>query len=219
MARLTRWVVVAAVIAAAVAGCSAVPDSGPPPSAEATRAEPGLPAIPAPESSRLAAGEQVPSFDGPFAGAFAAAYRDSTTDLQREVLEDGVLSGQEVAAVHDDYRGCVEARGFSEVTFYEDGRISVRLPTGVPESEASAIDEACMKSTLGSIDLLYTQVRINPDNEDMATLVAQCLVREGLAPTGFTRDQFVQGSQTNSLPFDMNDPRFAQCNTDPLGRL
>jgi len=51
---------------------------------------------------------------------------------------------------------------------------------------------ACLDRWVGGIDWLYRAAVENPDNEDWNVLVAACLVRNGLAPKGFTGDDLAK---------------------------
>jgi hypothetical protein len=59
-------------------------------------------------------------------------------------------------------------------------------------------------------------MRRNAGNADEWTIMADCLVRTGLAPEGYSAEDYGRDAPADTLPFDKDDPRFGQCIADPL---
>lgn len=179
-------------------------------SAASTAPMPKAPITPKP----LPAGAKIPTFTGPYAGDFTAAYTASQSDLQRKVLADGTLTAAEMGAVQDAFRTCMTAVGFSDITFNAGGGMGFQAPKGWDDNQVQAMVSACGGPTIDGVDLLYQQLHLNPTHEDSQQLMASCLVRVGLAPAGYTAAQYTQDSP-DSYPFSTKDPRFDKCAADP----
>lgn len=165
----------------------------------------------------LPPGAEVPIFTGPWADNFRFAYLNSQSDLQREVLKDGAISDQEISALRDAFIACAEQRGLVDVMYMADGSLSLSYGKGMSDREVDDIVRDCGTPTTDGVEVLYAQIQTNPSNKDMATIMAECLVRVGLAPPGYSRQDYLRDSPADSFPFDSNSTAFGACVRDPLG--
>ncbi len=171
---------------------------------------------PLPQASTLPDDAEVPAFSGPWATEFERAYRASESDLQRKVLADGRITDQEMSALQDGFRDCLELQSFSEVTFTDDGGFGLSAPDGWDDARVQESVTACQASTLGQVDTLYFGMQRNPAHEDEWDLMAACLVRQGLVPAGYSAEDYGRDAPAGTFPFDSGDPLFNACVADPL---
>lgn len=212
---VVRAAVGALVAGAALGACSAGPsvDSSPTAPLTSAVAAPGAAASVSP----LPEGAAVPEFTGKWAVAFERAYRGSTSDLQRQVLADGEITEQEMAALQDDMRTCLGAAGFTDVEFSPDGGSSGMTPPGMSDADFQRVTTSCAESSFGSVDILYNNLRRNPSNQDEFTIMAACLVRQGLVAQDYSAEDYGRDAPADTFPFDADDARFGACVSDPLG--
>lgn len=169
----------------------------------------------APTPVPLPSGATIPQFSGPYAGDFAAAYQNSKSDLQRKVLADGVITEAEMSALQDAFRACVTTYGITNVSFDVDGSMSLKPPTSWTQDQVNAVVSECGSTTIDGPDLIFNELRRNPQHADEAELMAACLVRVGLAPAGYTAQDYRTDSPDN-YPFDSKSDKFGKCVSDPV---
>jgi hypothetical protein len=185
-------------------GCSAV------------GAGPASTAVPAPAS---APAEAVPAFDGPWADWFATVYTSqTTTEGQRAILADGVITDTEYAQVRADFAQCLEDLGLTVVL---DPGGGFTIDENDHLSDAQVTEDAvptCEETTVGSVGLLYEQIRRNPEQKDEATIVVDCLHDAGIVDSGYTAAEYQRDLDAyTGLDWDSRDVR--ACTEDPLGLL
>ncbi|RMI13897.1 hypothetical protein [Cellulomonas triticagri] len=162
--------------------------------------------------------------DGPWADAFSQAYERASTDEQREILADGVVTDAEYAQVYDAFARCLADVGY-EVTFPPSGGITIQ--GGAPDAPDSVLQDlvgACDDQHVGDVDYLHEQVSRNPENLDEWTIMADCLVREEVVPPSFGRadyEAWFTSETAGDLPYTVDartaEVAFGACNADPLG--
>lgn len=189
--------------ASATAGSTGGPSSGP------------AAGVSPPTTVPLPSGAPVPEFTGPYAAEFKAAYVNSTSDLQRKVLQDGRISEAEMAALADAMNQCVARYGISGYAFDPDGSDSAPVPPGWTADQVLDVLDACTSATMGEVLPLYQRLHRNPQNQDEASAMAECLVRVGLAPAGYTADDYRRDTPDH-YPFDSDSELFARCAQDPV---
>jgi len=166
---------------------------------------------------------------GAYDAEFQAAYNASTNPVAKAAFQDGVITDAELAEVKGLMGSCLEASGVEVYELNPDGSGFVRPPQvegedpDVVRQRADEIMQKCETETnwplVGS---LYTQTRLNPDNVDMYTLMAQCMVRMGLAPEGYTAEDYKADFESDAFnPYNENQDtpdgrKFTACNKDPL---
>lgn len=172
--------------------------------------------VPMPASS--AAGE-VPAFAGPWADWFTTVYTsENATDAQREILADGVITDAEYAQVRADFAQCLEHLGLT-VHLEPDGGFTVDESDALSESQiAGDAVPTCEDRTVGSVGLLYEQIRRNPEQKDEATIVVDCLHDDGVVGPAYTAAQYRTDLDAyTGLDWDSGAVR--ACVDDPLGLL
>jgi hypothetical protein len=165
----------------------------------------------------LPSGAAIPGFSGAWAGQFRQAYQHSQSDLQRTVLADGKVTDEEMSALQDAFASCAQARGLTDISFGSDGDMSVKAGKGMKPEQVNAVVGDCGEPTIDGVDLIYNGMRLNPANADPATLMVECLVAVGLAPDGYSLQDYLRDSPSDSFPFDSGSIEFGDCARDPLG--
>lgn len=103
----------------------------------------------APEELR----EDTPEFTGPLAQDLAAVWQTTTTDRQREILADGVVTEAENAELQEAFTRCMADEGY-EVEWQEGGGFAVFSPE---QSDPQATVHGCELATTGRVTSLYHQ--------------------------------------------------------------
>lgn len=158
---------------------------------------------------------------GPHHDVIVAAAQEATSDFERQVLEDGEITRAEYEEAVHRLVECARDRGTRVTPLEQDGLYTYEVPI----SETSDRDMLeCSEGTTQVVEALYGDVLRNPRNVDFEELVAECLVRSGLAPEGYDEEQYLRersgttnddGVQQPQFSFDVEDPRFVACESDP----
>jgi hypothetical protein len=123
----------------------------------------------------------------PYAAEFTQALADASSDFERGVLADGVITPEELQEAQRREVSCLTDHGIT-AHYRTDSNGSVVLDVqgySGDEPDQGVMSE-CSRGTTGQILGLYDAIRVNPNHEDMNDLVAACLRRHGLAPADFT---------------------------------
>ncbi|WP_147794588.1 hypothetical protein [Cellulomonas sp. Y8] len=176
-------------------------------------------ATPDPRYTTAPLAGDVPQFDGPWAAELTEHYRDSLSDLEREILRDGVITEDEQQALHDWYIGCMAGQGLS-VTLLDNGGFDLGSSD---QDRILAAESVCRTNTLG----LAWEMRANPENVPPLEATHACLQRHGLLAASFTLDDFVRLLDEEADPsiewnawsdFHWSEETIA-CNRDPFDIL
>jgi len=161
----------------------------------------------------------VPPFDGPWAAELTEHYRDSRSDLEREILRDGLITEDEQQALHDWYIGCMAGQGL-RVTLLDNGGFDLGT---ADQSRIMEAESVCRTNTLG----LAWEMRANPDNIPPLERAHACLQRHGVLDPSFTLEDFTRHFEEEMDPgvarnafSDLwwSDESYA-CNNDPFDIL
>lgn len=167
--------------------------------------------------------------DGKLADSYTALIEErltgTLTEFDTEVLERaldrGTISQSDYEAAHARYRECMAQHGIeTEERRFPNGVIH-STPPGPGDrftvEQLMEVDYRCAISTIFVIDELYVVQQGNPGLlRDTSAAGRECLVREGLAPTSFSRDDFEsafgpENADYDSLPFDVTDELVQMC--------
>ncbi|MDR1450701.1 MAG: hypothetical protein LBI84_11005 [Propionibacteriaceae bacterium] len=162
--------------------------------------------------------EIVVDFTGPWANEFRTAYEKASDPAARFILQDEKVTAEELAEANATYQSCLEGAGFTKVVINNDGSMSVVPPPAMKDdSEAySSLIRGCCDQGWCDISALYNFVKGNPDNADFAQIMAECLVRTGLKPVGYSADDYLADSHAED--YQMGSPemqKYMACNADP----
>lgn len=167
------------------------------------------------------AGER-PEFTGPYAVEFGQAYDRTGDPFVRSVIADSDISDQEITEAQGKYVTCMSDGGLYEIELKPLGEIgaSYSFPPSMGPERAGQVSQECSKGT-GYLDIsmLYASMHSNPQNEDFPELIAECLVRHGAVPEGYTAEDYRRDYMQGSYPF--TDPAqgqaiLEQCEVKPL---
>lgn len=130
-------------------------------------------------------GTHPSSNPSPWADAFAEASKTESSYVQ-SVLADGKVTASELSDAQGHVIQCLADAGI-EAKYQTDewGQPMLTTPNELNEQQLE-IDFACENQWMGSIGILYWGVLTNPDRLSPSDAIAACLVRNGLAPAGFT---------------------------------
>ncbi|KQT96277.1 hypothetical protein [Sanguibacter sp. Leaf3] len=166
--------------------------------------------------------QELPTFSGPWAGEFTEAFTGASAEFVRTILSDGLITDQELSETRDRFSGCLTAFGITEITFDANGAFSFTAPDdaeqGSVEDHVSTCSAESGEDTVGA---LHSWVRRNPENLDEATILAACLVREGVVDPSFSAEDYTNADGDlpllESVSAGLGQAAFMLCNNDPLG--
>jgi len=152
----------------------------------------------------LAGCSASPQSVNPYAAQFAQAAEDAQSDYVRSILAKGTISASDLKDAEQHDVACLAGAGIdASYKTNEWGIDQLTVVSAKGETSDEMADQAnCDAQWMGPILTLYTQQYTNPDNQDWNGLVAACLVRKGLAPSGFTGQDYANLIGQNGTPFD-----------------
>ncbi len=171
----------------------------------------------APTVTQSANAEPGSTGGGSYASLFEQARQQATSDFEREVLADDQITRAEYEEATQLWVECLAGKGV-EVKLQDQGGY---YTAGVPAENSEGFEEnsdLCAEGTTAVIEPLYIQILQNPGNEDPTELIVACLIETGLADSSFTVEQWNELSsqgQNAQWPFDIEDPRWGACLTNP----
>jgi hypothetical protein len=155
---------------------------------------------------------------GPYYADIKAAAKQVTTDFERRVLSDGVISRAEYEEAVQRLVACGKQLNTTITPIDEYGLYEYEVPGGDPND----VMVTCDKHTTITIEPLYAETVQNPHRLDFDELIVACLIRTKLAEPTYSRTDFERDNEaangkdaTGFYPFDTNDPRYTQCNINP----
>jgi hypothetical protein len=170
--------------------------------------------------SGTACESEAPQGDGPYAAEILAASKVATSDFERSVLSDGMITRAEYEESVQRLVSCGKDRGITISPIAQGEVYNYSFPL---TDTSDAVMTECSAGTTMVIETIYSNMVRNPAKGDYEALVASCLARSGLAPSGYDKSQYLadrsavekDGVLTADFPFDPEDPRLAECESDP----
>ncbi|MDN5764579.1 MAG: hypothetical protein L0H78_02005 [Humibacillus sp.] len=162
-----------------------------------------------------------PVAKSPYYDDVVAAGKSAVSDFERKVFADGTITRGEYEMSVQKLVDCAKAKGVTIAATPDAYGLSTYSLT------ASAVNDQvmtkCSAGTTLTIEGLYAEITKNPTRADWEALVTECLVSTGLAPSGYTKRQYVKDrigikqGQVNrpQFPFSTADSRFNACEQDP----
>ncbi|XBH22891.1 hypothetical protein V5R04_06670 [Jonesiaceae bacterium BS-20] len=166
---------------------------------------------------------------------FEEALAESTTDLQREILADQVITDEEFLELRQLHIACLNDAGIKAEMIPEGGYTVFAEMT---EAETD-IDMGCLDDSIMPIEPLYYAVRNNPKNIDFTEVIVECLQRKDLVSKDFTAKEYKllesqfpsviteEGTGSVEMPegeipklpggTPMDDPAVSECSWNPQG--
>ncbi len=169
-----------------------------------------------------------PTFSGPWSAEFRDAYDSATNPAARTILEDGTITDAEIAELRGQEITCLENLGCTVTELNPDGSAFITPP----QQDGDTMDDITARTNelrsrcdtetdWPSVASLYTWSTKNPSHQATESLMAECLIRVGLEPEGYTPDQYIADLASGVfVPYleDQTTPdaqRFLACNDDP----
>lgn len=158
-----------------------------------------------------------PVSQGPWSDWFTRVFdAPDTTSAQRDILADGVITDTEYTELRNSFRRCLEDLGVS-VALDPDGGFSVRADGKLSEAQVTAdAVPGCERKTVGSVAMLYEQIRRNPERKDESLIVVECLKRNHIVAGAYTVAQYDKDI-ANQTGIDWAARDVQRCAQDPLG--
>ena len=148
-------------------------------------------------------------FTGPWADLFESTYAETTSEDELRALEDGEISAEEYAYFQGRIVDCLARLGV-DGHFTADGSLDYSNAKDVSQD---AIRDCNLDNGIRVLSLHDAIVR-NPTHRDETEIMLECLQREGVVGSGYTRADLENGVDLDELG---EDPAFAGCAADPLG--
>lgn len=158
----------------------------------------------------------APAFQGPWSDWFTRIFEDpDTTPAQRVILADGVITDTEYADLRSSFSRCLDDLGVS-VALDPDGGFSVRTDGKLSEAQVTAdAVPGCEKKTVGSVAMLYEQIRRNPERKDESLIVVECFKRTHIVAGAYTVAQYDKDI-ADQTGVDWSSAEVRRCVQDPL---
>ncbi|WP_143193866.1 hypothetical protein [Micromonospora sp. CB01531] len=155
----------------------------------------------------------------PYEPELKAAQKQAASDFEREVLADLKITKAEFDEAVNRYVACAGDRGVT---------IKARPTAGgyynydlVKSGDAETVADECRKGTLALIEPIYVDRLMNPEKKDLDQLQADCLVRAGVAPKGYSGDQLAadRAKSFSDTSFGPDNPAVPACLSNPNSGL
>lgn len=201
--RPNRALALVAAVATLLAACGSVPDAVPTAGA----------------ASGTDGNGDIPSFSGPYAADFERVYTETESAFVRDALMDEEISDAEFSEMTARLTTCLADNGIEFGGYDEDGAITTSLAPN-PDDTHDIFTECSKTSGEAAIGALYSVTRRNPDNLDVATITAECLVKTGAVPPQYDADDYTADTAGRFSDFGSLDPELQEalttCSLDPL---
>ena len=163
--------------------------------------------------------------DGPWTEEFEEALEFATSDFERDVLADGVITGEEYIEAHGLWLECMLGE------YPPSGPIAVKLDVNkhgligfsvstTDRSELAKVEGAsarCEQGTTASIAWLYNSIVTNPDNLSMEQQLLDCLAEGDSLASGYSVERFTsdlhayEAGDPDAMPVAPGSPEFVDC--------
>ena len=130
----------------------------------------------------------------PYAAEYQQGLADAKSGFVRQVLSDGVITHDEYLEAYARLSQCLADAGIKATQSTDQfGLISISVEgKGVDGAESQQVWNSCSDQWLGPIGQIYREQFQNPNNQDLESLIASCLVKRGLVTPGFTGADLVE---------------------------
>lgn len=140
----------------------------------------------------LAACSSEPTPEAPYAAEYAAAMAETKSDYVITILEDYKITVAELRDAQSQTETCLSKAGIHAKYVESEFGINNLTTSGNLSSDQELSLSECERKWMGEVGLLYERTITNPNNEDFASLVAQCLIKENLVEPGFTGEDYAE---------------------------
>ncbi|MGN7798391.1 hypothetical protein [Leifsonia sp. 22587] len=147
-------------------------------------------------------------FSGPWAAAYASAYRVARSGDDRDALRDSQISDREYAYFQSKIVSCMAGLGV-DAHWGADKSLEYTKPSGVTNDQI----QQCNRDAGLSIVLLRDAINRNPANLDENEIMTTCLKRNKVVPPGYTASDLSAGKDLSVIT---RNEAFDKCEADPL---
>lgn len=155
----------------------------------------------------------VSGFTGPWAEQYASFDEATDSDFGHRALADSTLTDSEVQEGMALILECYASRGFT----VEYDRFGFETVTSIGgTADPMEVMGICAFAD-GGVVALNDMMRVNPDNLDQFTILADCLVDAGIVEPGFTARDLENAYESDILPWSESNAEAMRCVRDPLG--
>jgi len=158
-------------------------------------------------------GDVHPYYEAEFDLAMEAA----DTDLEKQVLEDYVITRDEYLEIKNVSVECMRSYGLT-VELQDTGAGLFQMAVGGSWDD-DFVNETmltCETDGFRAIETLYTDIIQNPDRRDLNGLTAECLVAVGVVDSPFTGSDYERESASAGFSTRIiDDPEGAKCLQNP----
>ncbi len=151
----------------------------------------------------------------PYRPDVLAAYKIATSDFERQVLKDGLITRQEYEEAVNRFLDCMKKSGYPMGKVDNYGIYNYQI-SGNSGAEGPSMDK-CHQDTIIKIEPLYVDKHMNPLKQDLHELIAKCLIRKKIAPPDYSKEKYLADVKKNmkGSVVDDTDPKFAECSFTP----
>jgi hypothetical protein len=168
----------------------------------------------------------VNDFKGPYAEElYAQVFNSENKPFLYQIYKDGVVTDEELAESRQIYSQCLINLGY-EVEFDSNGSESTKAPKSVEDSSSQQlIDRTGCSNKSGYLPMtaIYADLKSNPNNEDIYKIRVACMIKHGLVPSDYTKDDFLNDDiddDNSILGKILNDEKkneeYIKCEQNPL---
>lgn len=152
-----------------------------------------------------------------YAAEFATAKNQATTDFERKILDDDVITRAEFLEAKSLYYRCLRSYGLVVTPNDPQSDLGGFSVGGTwDESVVNTALAECPAGTIDVIEPLYASMVKNPEKRHLNDLLAECLVAVGVVEPPFTGKDYARESQHSEFNLRvMDDPDGAKCEENP----
>ncbi|MEU8311327.1 MULTISPECIES: hypothetical protein [Micromonospora] len=151
----------------------------------------------------------------PYRAEMRRAAKSATSEFEKEVLSDSKISRAEYEEAVSRFVECVRQKG---VSIEKKDQFGYYIYETVSAPNALEAQDECNRGTKGLVEPLYVSRLTNPTKADPNQLFAACLLKQGVAPAGYSAESAKRDKSESfaNAPFDSADPRVTQCLANPV---
>ncbi len=155
--------------------------------------------------------------ESPYKTQFDLALQQATTDLERKILEDYVITRDEYLEVKNLTIACIRSYGLiAELQDTGLGMFQMMVGGSWDEELVDEAVENCESKGFIAIESLYVATLTNPQNRNLDDLKAECLVAVGFVTAPFTGADYRAASSDAGFTAQlMDDAEGAKCEQNP----
>ncbi|WP_165214483.1 hypothetical protein [Schaalia sp. ZJ1691] len=112
------------------------------------------------------------------------------SEFAQKVLEDNVITEQEVAQARENYVECINSSGRLKATALPDGGYEFTGPAIDTDDYQRIVDECDKKTSSSDITMYFDSMHNNPENIDTYALIAYCLVKHRVVEPSYSASDY-----------------------------